>query len=105
MNSKTKNIYSLLSVSRPQFKRDKKCEMGSYKDGLEVAKHTHDYININIGFGIAVLVLCSLTIIIGIILITKITKTVSMMFTYQLLGFMIALLVITYISTIWIYSS
>jgi len=104
MKSNTKNSYTLYSLSRPQFKRDKRCETGTHKNGLALANHIKDYIYFNFVFGISIIVFCSLTIICGIMLFTKISKTSRTLFFYQLFSIVASLLVIAYMTIIWVYT-
>lgn len=105
MDSKNKNTFSLLSVTKPQFKEDKKCKDQDAGSCIRLAEHVEGYEDINLGFGITILVFCCLVIILGVLLIAKVLKTNSMMTIYQILAFILAFLVIAYMITIWAYSA
>lgn len=86
-------------------KRDKKCEGGNSANGVAIANHVDGYSDINLGFGITILVLCCIVILLGIVLILQVIKKSSVMVIYQVIAFIIALLVISYMITIWAYSA
>lgn len=71
---------------------------------MAISKHITEYVHYNIVFGVCILTLCCLIIMMGISIFAKISRTSRTMFTYQLLSIIAALLVITYMTIIWIYS-
>lgn len=69
-----KGKYTLYSISKPQYKFDKKCNDHDSGAAGKIAENLDDFSNINYGFGITILVLCCLIILLGVALFLGIIK-------------------------------
>jgi len=74
--------YTLYSISKPQYKHDKKCNDHDAGAAGKISENVEDFSNINYGFGITILVLCCLIIILGIVLFLGIVKLNIVMVIY-----------------------